>query len=53
MLSFMDEYYAKLKTEAGIDPNYGIEEEDPKLDDVLRALRPNTNARNFKDFLTK
>lgn len=37
----------------GIEANYGIEEDDPKLDVVLRTLRPNINAKNFKEFLAK
>jgi len=42
-----------MKQDMGIEANYGIEEEDPKLEVVLRTLRPNTTAKNFKDFLAK
>ena len=53
MLEFMDDYYSQMKNQMGIDANYGIEEDDPKLEVVLHALRPNTTARNFKEFLAR
>lgn len=53
MLNFMDDYYVKMKEELGIDPNYAEEEDDPQLDIVLQKLRPNTTAKNFREFLTK
>ena len=37
----------------GIDPHYAVEEDDPELDLVLKKLRPNTTAQNFREFLTK
>ena len=53
MLSFMNEYYKSMKEEMGIDPNYAVEDDDPQLDIVLKKLRPNTSAQNFREFLTK
>ena len=49
----MDDYYQKMKQEMGIDPHYAVEEDDPQLDLVLKKLRPNTTAQNFREFLTK
>jgi len=53
MLSFMNEYYKNMKEEMGIDPNYAVEDNDPQLDIVLKKLRPNTTATNFREFMTK
>jgi len=53
MLTFMQDYYAQMKKDMGIEATYGMEEEDPKLEAVLHQLRPNTTAKNFKEFLLK
>lgn len=53
MLDFMNDYYVKMKNDLGIDSNFGVESHDPELDAVLLALRPNTTAKNFREFLTK
>ena len=51
MFKFMESYYDKLKNEIGIDANYGVEREDAQLEQVLKTLKPNTTAKNFKEFL--
>ena len=48
---FMDEYYTNMKNEMGIDATYGIEEQDPPLDEVLRIIKPNVTAKNFAHYL--
>ena len=50
MLGVMNTYYQNLKTDVGIHEQH-IDDEDNNLDDILRTLKPNTTARNFKDFL--
>lgn len=47
----MNGYYAELKQEVGIEDKNDDNEEDNTLEDVLRALKPNTTAKNFKEFL--
>jgi hypothetical protein len=51
MLNVMDAYYDNMKTEMGLKERPETNEEDIQLDEVLNKLRPNTTARNFKDFL--
>jgi len=29
----------------------GLDDEDYELEDILRTLKPNTTAKNFKEFL--
>jgi hypothetical protein len=53
MLDFMTGYYDKMKGDMGINANYGVEKDDADLDAVLKQLKPNTTAKNFRDFLTK
>lgn len=53
MLDFMNDYYVKMKNDLGIDSNFGVESHDPELDAVLLTLRPNTTAKNCREFLTK
>jgi hypothetical protein len=53
MLSFMTDYYDKMKYDMGINQNYGVEKDDADLDAVLKQLKPNTTAKNFREFLTK
>ncbi len=31
----MDDFYKQMKTDIGIDPNYAVDHEDPKLDEAL------------------
>ena len=53
MLNVMDAYYDNMKTEMGLKERPETNEEDIQLDEVLNKLRPNTTARNFKDFLSR
>lgn len=48
MLNLMNQYYTNLKSDVGIEDQAGIDEEDYELDDILRTLKPNTTAKNFK-----
>jgi hypothetical protein len=52
MLDFMTNFYSTMKEEMGFNANYGVEQDDAELDAVLRQLRPNTTAKNFREFLT-
>ena len=50
----MDSYYFSMKEEMGImEKHDDYAEEDHKLDEVLKTLRPNTTANNFKHFLAR
>lgn len=50
----MDSYYSSMKTDLGIFEKDNHEQvEDQKLDDMLQKLRPNTTAKNFKEFLSR
>jgi hypothetical protein len=41
-----------MKSEVGIDKNQSIQDvDDGGMDEILRTLKPNTTARNFKEFL--
>lgn len=51
MLDLMNSYYYDLKSDVGIEERDDNDEEDNNLDDILRTLRPNTTAKNFKEFL--
>ncbi len=53
MMNIMDSYYSNMKQDMGIFEKNNFEEEDSKLDEVLKTLRPNTTAKNFKDFLSR
>ena len=53
MLNLMNQYYANLKSDVGIEDQAGIDDEDYELDDILRTLKPNTTAKNFKEFLKR
>ena len=52
MLNMMNGYYKDLKNEVGIEDSQGIDDKDDTLDDILRQLRPNTTASNFREFLS-
>lgn len=52
MLDMMNGYFTELKTEVGIEDKDDHDEEDNSLEDLLKALKPNTTAKNFKEFLT-
>lgn len=50
----MDSYYSSMKEDMGImEKQDDYAEEDHKLEEVLRTLRPNTTAKNFKHFLAR
>ena len=54
MLNMMDSYYSSMKEDMGIKEKHDdYAEEDHKLEEVLRTLRPNTTAKNFKHFLAR
>jgi len=42
-----------MKLELGIGEDFGIEEDEPKLEEVQKLLRGNTDASNFKGLLRK
>jgi hypothetical protein len=51
MLNVMDNYFSNMKNDMGITEKNNYEEDDVHLDEVLQTLRPNTTAKNFRDFL--
>lgn len=53
MLTIFESHFAKMKEELGIDENFGIEEPDPKLEEVKRLLKGNVKPQNFKKLLRK
>ena len=53
MIGVMNKYYTNLKDDVGIEEQTGIEEHDYELDDILRTLKPNTTAKNFREFLKR
>lgn len=52
MLDFMNSYYKEMKSDIGMDDNAKNNDDDNNLDDILRTLKQNTTADNFKEFLT-
>lgn len=52
MLDFMNSYYKEMKSEIGMDDNAKHNDDDNNLDDILRTLKQNTTAENFKEFLS-
>jgi hypothetical protein len=53
MKDMMNKYYSNLKKEAKIEAQTGQDDEDDELDRILRTLKPNTTAKNFKEFLKR
>lgn len=53
MKTMMNDYYQNLKIEAKIEDQTGLDDEDYELDGILRTLKPNTTAKNFKEFLKR
>jgi len=53
MKSMMNDYYQNLKIEAKIEDQTGLDDDDYELDSILRTLKPNTTAKNFKEFLKR
>ena len=44
MLDFMTKYYDEMRRELQLNENAAQEEDEPKLELVLKTLRPNTTA---------
>ena len=44
MLDFMEDYYDNMRKVLQLNENYDQGEEEPKLEYVLKTLRPNTTA---------
>lgn len=42
-----------MKEEIGINEKFGLEEEEPKLDDLMKNLKCNTDPMNFKSLMRK
>lgn len=53
MQSQFEDHYTKMKEEIGINEKFGLEEEEPKLDEVMKNLRGNTDPMNFKSLMRK
>ena len=61
ILGIMENYYSGIKNELGIAETQkmlvaeqdGQNDDVLKLDEVLKKLRPNCNAKNFKEFLLR
>ena len=51
MLNMMNDYYTELKKDVKFEDQGTIDEDDGGLDEILRKLKPNTTALNFKEFL--
>jgi accessory colonization factor AcfC len=54
MMDGMNTYYEELKEKEGIDDDFhNIDKNNivHRLEDVIRANRPNCRARNFKEYL--
>ena len=49
----MNGYFSTMKVDLGIDSNFGVESHDPGVDAIFHQLRPNTTAKNFREFLEK
>lgn len=53
MFDYMQEYYNELKEDANLNENVDLDEGDNELEVILKTLKPNTTAKNFKDFLSQ
>lgn len=53
MMDYMGTYYDNLKDKSGICGDYlRVDKQDIfRLEDVLRSIRPDCNARSFKEYL--
>ena len=52
MRKFMDGYYADMKKDNGIDPDYGIKKEDSNLVLMLNKVKPPIEEKTFEDYLS-
>lgn len=54
MMDGMNSYYEELKEKEGIDEDFhNIDKNNivHRLEDVIRAIKPNCKARNFREYL--
>jgi len=51
MTTYFNEHYFQMKESLGINKNFGLVEEDPKLEEVQRHIQSNTNPINFKHMM--
>ena len=54
MMDSMNSYYEELKEKEGIDAEFhNIDKNNIvyRLEDVIRAIKPNCKARNFREYL--
>lgn len=54
MMDSMNEHYNSLKTKHGLGPDFMEIDKDKggcRIEDVIRQIRPNCNAKNFKEYL--
>ena len=54
-MGLMSEYYSDLKKKEGIDDqflNMDKNTEITRLEDIMKKIRPNCKAKNFKEYLT-
>ena len=52
MLKYMNEFYRKIKEDVGLIKNEHQVKEDTNLDKLVKHLRPNSTASNFRNFMT-
>ncbi len=53
MRDYMCQFYSEMKLEMGMNDNYGVNEDQPPLDQVLEQLKTNTDPANFIQFMKK
>jgi hypothetical protein len=54
MLNHMNNYYEELKAREGIDEDFHNVDKNSivhKIEDVIRSIKPNCKAKNFKEYL--
>ena len=47
----MQDFYNTMKNCSGIDDEKNVSAVDPALDELLRELKPNSDAQNFREFM--
>ena len=55
-MGLMSEYYVELKKKEGIDDqflNMDKNTEITRLEDIMKKIRPNCKAKNFKEYLNQ
>ena len=48
----MQNFYEQIKEDVEIYPKNTVAEDDRALEQVLKALKTNSDAMNFKEFMT-